>query len=195
MRKPLLFAVVLLLAPSAVAGQSRFSLELGGGVAIPVQDFGNAELGTGFGFGANVRYRFQPHLAAYGGWEWHHFSADLAPAELDVEQTGYTLGLRFEHPLGGERAAGDLSPAWWVRAGGILAHVELEDAAGDPAGETDHGLGWEAGAGISWPLSDRIAVAPGVRVRMLGREIDMGFGVQDATLTYVAVGVGVAIGF
>jgi hypothetical protein len=195
MRATSLFAVALLLVPSAAAGQSPFSVELGAGVAIPVQDYGNAELGTGFGFGANVRYRFQPRLSAYAGWEWHHFSADLPPSELDVEQTGYTLGLRFENPLGSARAEGDPSPAWWLRAGVLLAHMELEDETGESAGETDHGLGWEAGAGISWPLTNRIALAPGVRIRMLKREIDMGLGMQDATLTYIAAGLGVVIGF
>lgn len=194
MRTPLVVAL-LAFAPSAMMAQSPFSLELGAGVAVPVQDFGNAELGTGFGFGANVRYRFQPHLLGYAGWEWFHFSADLAVDELDVEQTGYTFGLRYEHPIGSERPAGTPSPAWWVRAGGLLAHVELEDAAGDPAGDTEHGLGWEAGLGVSWPLTNRIAVTPGVRIRMLGREIDMGFGNQDATLTYITAGLGVVIGF
>ena len=82
-----------------------------------------------------------------------------------------------------------------MRAGGLLAHVELEDDAGEPAGDTGHGLGWEAGAGISWPLTERIAVAPGVRIRMLGREIDMGLGVQDASLTYITAGVGVVLAF
>ena len=75
-----LVVALLALTPSAMLAQAPFSLELGAGVAVPVQDFGNAELGTGFGFGANVRYRFQPHLLGYAGWEWFHFSADLAPA-------------------------------------------------------------------------------------------------------------------
>jgi opacity protein-like surface antigen len=194
MRTPLLVALIAF-APSVVTAQSPISIELGAGIAVPVQDFGNAELGTGFGFGANVRYRFQPHLLGYAGWEWFHFSADLAPDELDVEQTGYTFGLRYEHPIGSERPAGTPSPAWWVRAGGLLAHVELEDEAGESAGDTDHGLGWEAGLGISWPLNNRVAVTPGVRIRMLGREIDMGLGAQDATLTYVTAGVGVVVGF
>jgi hypothetical protein len=195
MRDALLCIVTALLVPASLPAQSPFSVEVGGGVAIPVQDFGNAELGTGFGFGANVRYRFQPHFSAYAGWEWHHFQADLAPDEFDVEETGYTFGVRYEHPFGSERPAGGPSPAWWVRAGGTLAHFELEDAAGDPAGEADHGLGWEAGAGISWPITSRFAVTPGVRIRMLKREIDMGLGVQDATLSYLAAGVGVVIGF
>ncbi|HEX6644978.1 MAG TPA: outer membrane beta-barrel protein [Gemmatimonadales bacterium] len=195
MRAALVIAATALLVPASLPAQSPFSVEIGGGVAVPVQDFGNADLGTGFGFGANVRYRFQPHFSAYAGWEWHHFSAELAPDELDVEETGYTFGVRYEHPFGSERPAGSPSPAVWVRAGGTLAHFEVEDEAGDPAGDTDHGLGWEAGAGISWPITNRIAVTPGVRLRMLKREINMGLGVQDATLSYLAAGVGVVIGF
>ena len=195
MRAALVIAATALLVPASLPAQSPFSVEIGGGVAVPVQDFGNADLGTGFGFGANVRYRFQPHFSAYAGWEWHHFSAELAPDELDVEETGYTFGLRYEHPFGSERPAGSPSPAVWVRAGGTLAHFEAEDEAGDPAGDADHGLGWEAGAGISWPITNRIAVTPGMRLRMLKREINMGLGVQDATLSYLAAGVGVVIGF
>ena len=189
-----LVLVALLLVPGAVQAQSRFSLEVGANVALPVQDFGNAELETGLGFGANVRYRIQPHLAAYGGWEWQHFTTEVLAAGLDVEETGYTLGLRYEHPFRSERPAGEAGPAWWVRAGGLLDHIELEDDAGE--GEsTSHGLGWEAGLGISYPLSGRVALAPGVRIRMLRREIDMGFGPQDATLTYLTGGLGVVIGF
>ena len=195
MRTRLLLAAAVLLAPAAAAAQSSpFSLEIGADVAIPVQDFGNAEPGTGFGFGANVRYRFTPQLAAYAGWEWHEFSADLGADELDVNETGYTLGLRLERPF---RAAlaGEASPGWWLRAGATLAHFEVEDAAGNDAGDTSHGLGWEAGAGISWPLGTRIAVTPGVRFRMLRREIDLGLGAQDASLSYITAGVGVVIGF
>ena len=201
MRTSLLLATALLVAPAAAAAQSPFSGEIGAGVAIPVQDFGNAEPGTGFGFGANARYRFMPRLSAYAGWEWHHFSADLPPDELDLEETGYTLGLRYDQAFDPARAAGDPGPGWWVRAGGTFAHFEVEDAdedgedADDDAGETDHGLGWEAGAGISWPITSRVAVTPGLRIRMLRREIDTGLGPQDATLSYFTAGIGVVIGF
>jgi opacity protein-like surface antigen len=194
MRTRLVFAT-LLFVPAVVQGQSRFSLELGANVAVPVQDFGNADLETGLGFGANVRYRIQPHLAAYAGWEWQHFTTEVLAAELDVEETGYTFGLRFEHPFGSDRPAGTAAPAWWIRAGGLIDHIELDDDNGEIAEDTGHGLGWEAGLGISYPLSGRVALAPGARIRMLRREIDMGFGPQDATLSYVAAGVGVVIGF
>ena len=193
MRTSVLVAIVLLV-PASVAAQSRFSLEVGANAAIPIQDFGNAELETGLGFGANLRYRIQPHLAAYAGWEWQHFTTEVLATALDVEETGYTFGLRFQHPFGSETSAGRGGPAWWVRAGGLLDHIELEDDAGE--GEsTSHGLGWEAGLGISYPLSARVALAPGARIRMLRREIDMGFGPQDATLSYLTAGLGVVIGF
>ncbi|HLS48095.1 MAG TPA: outer membrane beta-barrel protein [Gemmatimonadales bacterium] len=189
-----LAVAALLLVPAALQGQSRFSVEVGAHAAVPIQDFGNAELETGLGFGANIRYRIQPHLAAYAGWEWQHFTTEVLATDLDVEETGYTFGLRFEHPFGAGRPAGEAAPAWWIRAGGLIDHIELEDDAGE--GEsTSHGLGWEAGFGISYPLSARVALAPGLRIRMLRREIDMGFGLQDATLSYLTAGLGVVIGF
>jgi hypothetical protein len=189
-----LVVAAFLLVPGAVRAQSPFSLEIGANVALPIQDFGNAELETGLGFGANVRYRIQPHLAAYAGWEWQHFTTDLLGAELDVEETGYTFGVRFDHPFGSGTSAATAGPGWWIRAGALLDHVEFEDDAGE--GEsTSHGLGWEAGLGISYPLSGRVALAPGLRIRMLRREIDMGFGPQDATLAYLTGGLGVVIGF
>lgn len=185
--------VALLLAPAVAHGQSRFSLELGADVAVPVQDFGDVKLDAGLGLGANVRYRIQPHLAAYAGWEWQHFTPGMLESEFDLEETGYTFGLRFEHPFGAERTRGQAAPAWWVRAGGLLAHLEREDQSGGGV-STSHGLGWEAGIGVSYAVSRRVAFAPGVRIRMLRREIDMGAGKQDATLAYVTVGAGVIIG-
>src|SRR5690606_14067184 len=95
-----LAVAALLLVPAALQGQSRFSVEVGAHAAVPIQDFGNAELETGLGFGANIRYRIQPHLAAYAGWEWQHFTTEVLATDLDVEETGYTFGLRFEHPFG-----------------------------------------------------------------------------------------------
>lgn len=192
---PALLLAAVLLIPSAAPAQSPLSVELGAAVAIPVQDFGNAEAGTGFGFGGNVRYRFQPSLSGYAGWEWYRFTADLPPDELDVDQTAFSLGLMYDRPLGAPRPDGEAAPTWWVRAGGLFGTFDLEDAAGDPVGDADYGLGWEAGAGISWPLTSRIAVAPGARLRMLRREIDMGLGLQKATLTYLAIGVGMVVGF
>lgn len=195
MRTRFVLLCALLVLPAAAWSQSPFSIEVGGDVAVPIQDFGNASVNTGLGFGGNVRYRVQPHLAAYAGWEWQHFTADLLGSKLDVDETGYTFGLRFEHPFGSEQPAGEPVRAWWIRAGGLLDHIELEDENGDPAGDSKHGLGWEAGLGLSWPVGGHVALTPGIRMRMLRREIDMGLGPQKATLSYVTLGVGATIGF
>jgi hypothetical protein len=61
--------IAALLIPSSGAAQDRWSLEVTTDAALPTEDLGPADLDYGAGFGANVRYPFQPHLAAYAGWE------------------------------------------------------------------------------------------------------------------------------
>ncbi len=94
--------LVLLVSLQWVQGQDRLSLEVRSGVAYATQDLGDADLGAGVGFEATVGYRFMPHLSGYAGWGWGHFAADasFAGPNVDVEETGYTFGLHFMHPLG-----------------------------------------------------------------------------------------------
>lgn len=191
----ILAAAALSVTATASAQFSPFSLELTPGGSYAVQEFGNLEGGPGLSSSNHIRYQFLPHLSAYAGWEWHRFFLDREAEEMDVEQTGYALGLRYEHPLSGEADRDASAPAWWVRAGATLAHFEVEDESGESVDGTDHGLGWEAGAGISWPLSRRFAIAPGLSFRMLRREIDLGLGPQDATLSFATLGVGIVIRF
>ncbi|HYD51369.1 MAG TPA: outer membrane beta-barrel protein [Gemmatimonadaceae bacterium] len=189
MRRTLMLVGVISLAvvTSAHAQQSRWSIELDAGAAIPTQNLAGADLQTGMGFGTNVRFRLQPHLSAYAGWEWHHFTTDqlVARDDVDVEDTGYSFGLRFEHPLVG-RTLG------WVRAGGIGNHIELENDGGDEIGDTKHGLGFELGGGLTLPLRERLALTPGVRYRSLSRDLEVGAATRSSTLSYVQVGMGVA---
>lgn len=177
-------------APRLSMAQSPLSLEVTGSGVQPTQTLGGAELGTGFGFGANVRVRFMPHLAAYGGWEWHHTRSDelLAGRTTDVEDTGYTFGLRFEHPL-------TPRTAYWVRAGGLYNHIELENADGDLIADSGHGLGWEAGAGLAIPMTSRAALTPGVRFRTLTRDLEVADATSSVSFSYVTFGAGVAFTF
>jgi hypothetical protein len=183
-------ATASLVASAPAAAQSRWSAELDAAAAVPTHRLAGADLETGFGFGANVRYRFQPHLAAYGGWEWHRFRTGnvMGAVDLDVEETGYTFGLRFEHPIMG-RTAG------WLRAGGLGNHIELEDDDGEIISDSGHGLGWELGAGLAIPVSDRAALTPGVRYRSLQRDLDVGMQRRSGTLAYVTIGAGLAVSF
>jgi hypothetical protein len=192
MRKSIVCAALIatVAAPRLALAQSPVSLEVTGSGVVPTQTLGGAGLGTGFGFGANVRVRFMPHLAAYAGWELHHNSSDelITGRSTGVEDTGYTLGLRFEHPL----TAGT---AYWVRAGGLYSHIELENTEGDVISDSGHGMGWEAGAGIAIPVGARVALTPGVRYRSLTRDLRVGGVPNSVTLSYVSFWAGLAFTF
>lgn len=191
LRSTIILSVVAAIGAAApAAAQSRWSAELSGDAAVATQRFAGTELETGYGFGANVRYRFQPHLALYGGWEWHRFHANTLPGamDFDVEETGYTFGLRFEHPLAGTTSG-------WLRAGGLGNHVELEDLDGDRLADSGHGLGFEIGGGLAIPVTERATLTPGVRYRWLRRDIDVGMERRSGTLAYVTFGAGFAVAF
>jgi hypothetical protein len=203
-------AVVLTLASGALApltihaqaaaAPSRLALEITADAAFPTSKLGNAKLGTGVGLGGNVQLRLQQHLQAYAGWEYQHFqTSELSAAEdIDVEETGYTFGLRFAHPFSSEATAspsGRATPGYWLRAGGLVSHLELENEAGDIVGDTGHGLGWEVGAGVLVPLGNRLSLTPGARFRSLGRDLTFGPTTRSVTLAYVTATVGLVIRF
>lgn len=182
---PVLTLLLVTVAGTA-EGQSRWRFELGGGAAFATEDLGNASLGTGFGFEGTVGYRVQPHLWAYAGWDWHRFPSNVSTvADSDFEETGYVLGLQFEHPIRRSEAI-----AVRLRAGGTYNHIEVENSVGSLVADSDHGLGWEAGAGLALRLDDRWQVVPGVRFRSLSRDLALGGANTPADLRYVAVEVG-----
>jgi opacity protein-like surface antigen len=189
MKRLLLVLMIAVLAAPAGA-QSPLSFEVTGEVAQPTRTFGGADLDTGYGLGLNVRYRFMPHLAAYGGWEWHLSRSGglIAGQKLDVEDNGYTLGLRFEHPI-------TARTGYWVRAGGLYNHIEIETEDGHLVSDSGHGFGWEAGGGVAFPLSARLSLTPGVRYRSLKHDVEVGGVTTSRTLSYMMLGTGVSFSF
>lgn len=175
----------------ALPARAQLGLEVSGAGEFATQDLGAADLGTGIGLEATLTYQFMPHLSAYGGWGWHHFSTDGAPVGPDgsAEETGYTFGLQFTHPIG------TAPVGYYVAAGGVYDHIEMEDAGGDLVGDTGHGLGWQVGAGLVVPLSDRVRLTPGVRYRSLSRDLELGGSTTEMDLSYVSGRVGVAATF
>jgi hypothetical protein len=175
--------------PASAFGQERFTIEGSVGVALPTQDLADASLQTGLGFGGAIGYFFMPHLAAYAGWDWHHFNASqsFAGTDMDFETTGYTFGLRFQHPLGGEQG----KVAIRLRGGGLLNHVEVEDVDGDLVVDTGHGLGWEVGAGLA-VSAGKWEIIPAARLRSLKRDFEVGTTTTTGTLSYLALEIGFA---
>lgn len=163
--------------------QERWSIALGSGVNFPTQDLTDANLSTGYGFEGTLAYSFLPHLSVYGGWGWNKFSADksFAGSDIDFEETGYTFGLKFNHPLVSSKLDYSLG------VGGTYNHIEIEDSNGENTADSGHGFGLQADAGISIPLSNRLFLAPGVRYRYLPQDVNIEGRKFDTDLQYISL--------
>jgi hypothetical protein len=183
--------IVFLIQNSIVQAQSRWSLNLRPAANFPTKNLGNANLSTGFGLEAVGAYRFMPHVVVYGGWGWSKFSTDNSSAgtKLDFEETGYTFGLQFIHPISNSKIN------YMVAGGGIYNHIETEDDKGDIIADSGHGLGWQLETGISIPLSQRLHLIPGIRYRSLSRDINIENTITKADLNYISGGVGLSYSF
>ena len=187
----LLGAAALFAATPELSAQ-RFSVDLRGAAATPTSKLAGADLEPGFGFGATVAYRIQPHLHFYGGWDWMHFRAEqsFAGSDMDFEETGYTFGLRFEHPF-----RTGASVAYRLEGGGTYKHNELENTAGDLVANSGHGFGYEAGAGLLVPLRAAWSLVPTLRYRSLTRDYTVAGSTTEGELRYLAVELGFSRSF
>lgn len=193
MKKLLLITVTLaiIFAINQSVAQDRWSLELRPGVNYATQDISDADLGIGFGAELTIAYRFMPHLAAYAGWSCNNFAVDQSFAGKDAsfEETGYTFGLQFIHPIG------ETGIKYLVRAGGTYNHLEIENSDGDITVDSGHGLGWQAEAGLVIPLSEKFSLLPSIRYRSLNREISINNSTTPVSLNYFSAGVGLSWAF
>lgn len=191
LNRPSTVAAIALTMLAAPLAAQDFTLDVRGAAVVPTSDLVDADLKTGLGFGATIAYRVMPHLHLYGGWDWSHFTntgESSFEADLDFEETGYTFGLRFEHPFGVASRAN-----YRLEAGGTYKHIELEDNDGEIIADTEHGLGYEAGAGVLLPLGRgpwRLAAT--VRYRSLTRDFTVIDVNREGKLQYLGLEFGVA---
>jgi opacity protein-like surface antigen len=194
-RSLVLMGVLLAAMPSTATAQRRWDIALQGGAAFPTMDLFDTDLDVGFGFEGTVSYRFLSSVAVYAGWDWHRFTTDTeGPSfigeDVDVEETGYVLGLRYQHELGEAN-----SPAVMLRGGVTLNHIELEDEAGDLESDSGHGLGYEVGAGFSLPLGERVRLGLEGRYRSLDRDLTVDSITLPVTLAYATAELGLRWSF
>ena len=105
---------------------------------------------------------------------------------MDFEETGYTFGVEYLHPLGN-------SPLdFYIRGGGIYNHIEVESSDGDITADSDHGLGWQIEGGLAFDLGNRWMLKPGVRYRSLSRDIEVGNTTTDIDLTVFNTSIGIS---
>lgn len=172
---------------SLLDAQERWSIELRGSGAISTQDAVRETHEKGLGLGGNVQYGFLPHFAAYAGWDHAQFSAleAIAGSDMELVESGYVLGLRFEHPIrDGGRTKG------WVRSGATYKRLELESSDGEVIDDSGHGFGWEFGAGLTVPLLRRWSVTPGIRYRSISRDVAFDGTTRALELRSVAFEIG-----
>ncbi len=183
-----LIGFFLMLIVQPLSAQKRVSFELRGAANAAIQDLGDAKLETGIGIEGTIAYRFMEHLSIYGGWSWNHFASgeSFAGTNIDFEETGYSFGLRFIHPIG----TSNLS--YLVGGGGLYNHIEAENEAGDIIADTGHGLGWQLDAGIVIPIGESLRITPGIRYRALSREFQIDAFKTPVDLNYLSAGLGIS---
>ncbi len=185
----LFMLLIFSIAGTQVSAQdqtSTFSFELNAGPSFALQELGGTDLQTGLGFEALLHYRFMPHLGAYAGWGWNKFASDetFLGSDVDFEETGYVFGLQFRHPIS------QSSLSWYVRAGGLYNHIEVENGDGDIIEDTGHGLGFHAGAGLGIEVADTWSITPSVMFHSLSRDLDANGGSTSLDLSYLSGRVG-----
>ena len=181
------FAILLLTSTlNQTLAQDKWSLELRSGINYAVKDITNADLKLGFGGELTVAYRFLPHLSGYVGWSYNNFAVEqsFAGPDASFEETGYTFGLQFIHPLG------ELNIDFLIRLGGTYNHIEIENNDGEIIIDSGHGLGWQAEAGIVIPISNKLELLPSVRYRSLSRDITIENMSTPVQLDYISIGLG-----
>jgi len=186
-----IIAIALLLLGSTISvaqeQEGRFALELSGGPSWAVNQEGVSNLNTGAGFEGILHYRFLPHTGIYAGWGWNRFSteASFAGNDTDFEETGYVLGLQFKHPIG-------MSPlAYYLRAGGLYNHYEIESEAGEIIVDTGHGLGWQLAGGLDIAINDSWHLTPGFKFNALNRDFTSSGTDRSLRINYLSARIGI----
>ena len=184
------FAMCLFLFLSvSTEAQDRVSIQFRPGVSFATTALFDADLKVGFGFEGSVAYRFMPHVGAYAGWGWNRFSASqsFAGADMDFEETGYTLGLQFIHAF-----SRDMPFEYFARAGVIINHIEIENSQGEMIADSGHGTGFQVETGLSFSLGETFRIMPGIKYQSLSREIDLEGIRYPLDLNYLSGGVSVS---
>lgn len=187
--KIIILSILFLALCTTLQAQNKWSAEFRPGINFPTEDLGESNIETGFGFEFTVSYRFMEHLHAYAGWGYNTFS--IEDSDVDFDETGYTFGLQFIHPLGTSK---DLS--YLLRVGAIYNHLELENGDGDLIDDSGHGLGWQIEAGLDYVMGDNWSLRPSLRYRSLSRDLEV---LENQTigvdLNYLSFGLGVTKSF
>jgi hypothetical protein len=175
----------------AQENEKRFGFELSGGASLATKDLSDAELKTGLGFEGIFHYRFMPHTGVYAGWGWNKFGSDesFAGKDIDFEETGYVFGLQFKHPLS------KLPVSYFLRAGGLYNHIEIENAEGDIIKDSGHELGFQLAGGFDIELGKNWSLTPGIKFNSMNCDVENNGVKVPLELNYLSFRVGILKNF
>lgn len=180
--------VLMMLVSNVTFSQNKWSLEFRPDINFPTSDFLDSKIEIGYGFEFTVAYCFFKHLSAYVGWSYNTFT--IEDYNIDFDETGYTFGLQFIHPLGTSE-----SFSYLLRAGATYNHIELENNAGTITVDSGHGLGYQIEAGLNYYLGTNWHLRPTIRYRALSRELNVDNISINVDLNYLSLGLGIAKAF
>lgn len=169
------------------AQERRFGLEISGGPSYATSEFAEG-LRMGFGFDGTIHFRFMNHTGVYAGWGENWFTTETSSSvnNRDYEETGYVLGLQFKHPLKDNRSS------WFLRAGVLYNHIEVENDNGDILEDTGHGPGFQLAAGVDFDLGSSWSLTPVIKFNYLTRPLDSEESSQvDTNFNYITLRVGI----
>jgi len=189
--KTKVFFTLALLSALSLTGFSqdkskKIGFEFTGGLSMATREIESGSLRNGAGFEGIFHYSFLMHTGVYAGWGWNMFNSEtsFAGEDMDYEETGYVLGLQFKHPIDGLKAS------YYLRAGGLYNHIEIENTEGDIIYDTKHGFGLQLAAGIDIPLSPSWSFTTGVKYNRLPKEIDFEETSGKMNFNYLSVRLG-----
>ncbi len=188
----LFFALISFVLSTPLMGQHRVSIQLRPGVSFATTRLGDADLKTGYGIDGAIGYRIVPDIALYAGWGWNKFSAaqSFAGTDMDFEETGYAAGMQLFHPF-----SNDLPFDYFLKAGVILKHIEVESAEAEIISDSGHGAGFQVEAGLSFQAGDHWNIIPGVKYESLTRDIRISGISHKSDLNYLSAGLNVCYTF
>jgi hypothetical protein len=149
-------------------GVIPLSLEARGGIALPAGDFGDPAEG-GPTVEISATWHALPLIGFYGAYQWNRFPYNGTGIPEHLTDNGFAAGVRVAVPT----PLIPIDP--WIRAG-IVAH----QLRGESLHE-DSRRGWEAGAGLAFPLARGLTLTPGV----LWTRYQYGSGAADGQLLRV----------
>jgi opacity protein-like surface antigen len=149
---PIVLAMAAAAPLSAQTGLPPISVDLRGGLSLPVSDFSRS-LSLGYGLGGDVIVGVTPSIGVYGGYRYISFDFDkdrVGNAEGSYNVQGIDAGLRFGSPS----LRSDFSP--YLRLGGVYYKGAVSGL-----GEADkQRLGFQLGGGLDYTLGPRASLTP-----------------------------------